>query len=269
MKPQLRATFPLLGLLLASPVLLGAQPVPLIQAHAHNDYLHTRPLLDALDHGFCSVEADIHLVDGKLLVAHERQSVKPEKTLQALYLEPLRQQVRRNGGRVYPHGPGFTLLIDLKSDWQSIYPVLREALAGYADILNTFSSSGTGRTNAVTVVISGSRALKMFENETVRYAAYDGDLSNLDSTEPAALIPWISANWSATFKWRGVGEMPPEDKKRLKELVGKAHQSNRRVRFWGAPDQQPFWAEMVSNGVDLINSDDLEGLETFLQARAK
>lgn len=25
-------------------------PVPLIQAHAHNDYQHDRPLLDALDH---------------------------------------------------------------------------------------------------------------------------------------------------------------------------------------------------------------------------
>ena len=30
----------------------GAQPVPLIHAHAHNDYEHKRPLLDALDHGF-------------------------------------------------------------------------------------------------------------------------------------------------------------------------------------------------------------------------
>ena len=26
-----------------------------------------RPLLDALEHGFCSVEADVHLVDGALL----------------------------------------------------------------------------------------------------------------------------------------------------------------------------------------------------------
>ena len=40
---------------------------PLARAHAHNDYLHERPLLDALDHGFTSVEADIFLVDGKLL----------------------------------------------------------------------------------------------------------------------------------------------------------------------------------------------------------
>ena len=37
--------------------------IPRPQAHAHNDYYHTRPLLDALSHGFCSVEADVFLVD--------------------------------------------------------------------------------------------------------------------------------------------------------------------------------------------------------------
>jgi hypothetical protein len=31
---------------------------------------HTRPLLDALDQGFCSVEADIWLSKEGLLVAH-------------------------------------------------------------------------------------------------------------------------------------------------------------------------------------------------------
>ena len=48
---------------------------PLDHAHAHNDYEHARPLLDALDCGFGSVEADIYLVDGALLVAHARDSV--------------------------------------------------------------------------------------------------------------------------------------------------------------------------------------------------
>jgi len=33
--------------------------IPLARAHAHNDYLHPRPMLDALDAGFTSVEADI------------------------------------------------------------------------------------------------------------------------------------------------------------------------------------------------------------------
>src|SRR5437660_4910717 len=88
--------------------------VPLRRAHAHNDYEHARPLLDALDHGFCSVEADVHLVDGELLVAHTRFQVKKGRTLQALYLDPLRERAKKNGGRVYPGGPEFVLLVELK-----------------------------------------------------------------------------------------------------------------------------------------------------------
>src|SRR5438128_1656766 len=36
---------------------LAAEPTPLLHAHAHNDYEHTHPLFDALEQGFCSVEA--------------------------------------------------------------------------------------------------------------------------------------------------------------------------------------------------------------------
>src|SRR5262245_8158427 len=79
-----------------------ADVIPLPRAHAHNYYRHSRPLLDALDHGFCSVEADVWLVDGKLLVGHDRRDLKPERTLQALYLDPLQERVRKNKGPVYP-----------------------------------------------------------------------------------------------------------------------------------------------------------------------
>lgn len=33
---------------------------PLDRAHAHNDYEHARPLIDALERGFGSVEADVY-----------------------------------------------------------------------------------------------------------------------------------------------------------------------------------------------------------------
>jgi len=50
---------------------------PLLRAHSHNDYAHTRPLLDALDQGFCSVEADIYLENGQLLVGHDKKDLTP------------------------------------------------------------------------------------------------------------------------------------------------------------------------------------------------
>jgi len=238
-------------------------PKPLIRAHAHNDYEHNRPLFDALDQGFCSVEADIYLVDGQLLVAHNRSDVKKERTLQALYLDPLRDIVRTNGGRVYRGGPECTLLIDVKSDWHSTYPALRTILEHYADILTTFRDGST-ETNAIRVIISGNRSKEMFTGESVRYAAYDGALSDLDSQDPASLVPWISSSWSQTFKWHGKGLFPEAEKTKLLDIVTKANEHGRRVRFWATPDQPDFWRELLAADVDLINADDLEGLQAFL-----
>jgi hypothetical protein len=239
------------------------QPKPLTRVHAHNDYEHKRPLFDALDHGFCSVEADIYLVNGQLLVAHMRNQVKPERTLQTLYLDPLKERVRRNQGRVYPGGPEVTLLIDIKTDWKTTYPVLRDVLKNYADMLSTFEGDNK-RTNAVVAIITGNRSKDMFAGETLRYAALDGDLDDLDSDAPATLIPWISSNWSRTFHWRGTGSIPDLEKRKLKEIVDQAHEHGRRVRFWGAPDFPAFWRELLAEDVDLINTDDLAGAQKFL-----
>ena len=238
-------------------------PPPLTRAHAHNDYEHTRPLLDALDHGFCSIEADIWLVDGKLLVAHERGKVKPDRTLQALYLDPLRERVRRNGGRLYPAGPSAILLIDVKSDAEATYAALRGVLKEYADMLTVFRNGGV-QTNAITVIISGNRAAKTMAAESVRYAAVDGRIEDLEANAPGSLIPLVSDNWSKVFKWRWNGVMPEETRQRLGKIVTKAHAQGRKVRFWATPDKPEVWAALFDAGVDLINTDDLAGLQKFL-----
>src|SRR5262249_42721742 len=93
--------------------------VPLTNAHAHNDYEHKRPLFDALDHGFGSVEADVFLEKDQLLVAHTRLDLRPERTLEKLYLDPLRERIKANGGRVYKGGPPVWLLVDVKTEAKS------------------------------------------------------------------------------------------------------------------------------------------------------
>jgi hypothetical protein len=51
--------------------------------------VHQTPLYDAFRHGVPSIEADIWLVDGQLLVGHARSDLHPSKTLASLYLDPL------------------------------------------------------------------------------------------------------------------------------------------------------------------------------------
>ena len=115
--------------IVASATAQEAAVKPLPEAHAHNDYDHARPLFDALDHGFCSVEADIWLTPDGLLVAHDRKDLRPGRTLEALYLDPLRERIQANGGRVYRGGPIFHLLIDVKTEADETYAVLDKVLA--------------------------------------------------------------------------------------------------------------------------------------------
>lgn len=246
-----------------------AAPTPLPRAHAHNDYEHPRPLLDALDHGFCSVEADIWLVDGALLVAHDRDQVKPERTLQALYLDPLRDRVKANAGAAHPGGPGFTLLIDLKSDAEPTYQVLRAVLAGYDGLFTRFTATST-TPGPVTVILSGDRPTATVAAEESRLCAIDGRLPDLTTDPPPSvhLMPLVSQSWSPTFHYFEDGVLPEPDRAKLRDLVALAHRQGRRLRFWGVPDQPFAWKELHDAGVDLINTDNLPGLRAFLTGAA-
>jgi hypothetical protein len=254
---------PLLLLLTLLPVLAAAAPKPLSRAHAHNDYEHPRPLLDALDHGFCSVEADIFLVDGQLLVAHERDKVRPERTLERLYLEPLRQRAKVHDGRIYPGGGEFFLLIDIKSEAEPTYAVLRPLLARYADLLTTYRD-GRSEQKAVTAILSGNRPRAALEAERVRHAGLDGRPEDLRGAAPARLVPWISAGWPSLFQWRGEVPMPPAEREKLRQLVAEAHRQGRKVRFWATPELPAFWKELLRADVDLIGTDRLSDLRDFL-----
>lgn len=242
-------------------------PIPLDRAHAHNDYEHPRPLLDALQQGFCSVEADVWLVEGELLVAHDRDQVQGGRTLESLYLTPLHERVRAHGGRVYPEGPGFTLLIDFKSEAEPTYAVLKDLLKKHAAMLTRFAD-GEVKTNAVTVIISGNRPAELIKSEPDRLAALDGRLSDLEDLPPAHVMPLISDNWRNHFQWRGDGEFPEAEQAKLRELVQRVHSAERRLRLWAAPDVPAAWMVQWEAGVDLINTDKLTGLADFLKSAA-
>lgn len=240
-------------------------PDPRRRAHAHNDYEHERPLQDALEQGFGSVEADIFLVRGQLLVAHTSFQLSPEKTLEGLYLQPLRSRIEQQGGSVHGDGEPFTLLIDIKSEGESTYRALHALLSQYQDIFSAVSD-GQVQSGPVTAIVSGNRPVEAIAGTSPRYVGIDGRLSDLPSDQPAHLMPLISDHWGRHFRWRGQGPMPTEDRKKLMGVLETAHAAGRRVRFWAIPDRLPVWTALHEAGVDLINTDDLAGLASYLQS---
>jgi hypothetical protein len=238
---------------------------PLRNAHAHNDYWHTRPLSDAIDHGFTSVEADIFLVDGELLVGHAPSELSSERTLESLYLAPLSRHIQKNRGAFHERGRPFLLLVDIKSDADETYAQLRKELSKYADLLTTYENNRV-RPGALTVIISGNRP-NIESNGTDRtFAGLDGRISDLDSNMPSHLMPMISDNWRSHFAWNGDGPMPEIERAKLTDIVRKAHGANRLVRFWGTPENELVWQQLRSADVDLIGTDQLERLSKFLRS---
>ncbi len=237
-------------------------------AHAHNDYYHTRPLLDALEQGFGSIEADVFLVDGELLVAHSSFEVRRERTLEKLYLDPLAERCKTNGGLVYRGGPELTLLVDLKTEAEATYAKLLERLTKYESMLSKVVDGKVQR-GAVMVVVSGNRPIESMAKQNTRMAFLDGRVNDLEANTPVDLAPLVSDAWGNHFKWRGRGEMPKEELEKLNSMVAKAHEQHRRLRFWAAPDTAATWEQLAASEVDLINTDKLPELATFLNGRGK
>lgn len=269
---RLRDVLARAGERLPRPVRTPRAADPLPAAHAHNDYEHDRPLLDALEHGFTSVEADVWLVDGELLVAHDLEDVEPARTLERLYLSPLEALTTMNGDAVYPRWDGsLQLLIDAKSAAGPTWRAIDEALRNHPGLTTSFSPSTT-RPGAVTAVISGNRDLPAMSAQPDRRAGYDGRLTDLGGPLPAAVMPLVSDNWTRHFSWRGVGPMPPAQRARLRDIVETAHARGQRVRFWETPDTRGpararVWRALADADVDHINTDDLAALESFLSRR--
>jgi len=250
-------------LLLLPLALSGLRAGPVPQAHAHNDYQHPRPLLDALSQGFCSVEADVFLVGDELLVGHDEDELRADRTLRSLYLDPLQARVDENHGQVGDTHCDFTLLIDVKSEAVAAWHAVSRQLKDYREMLTVFDESGQ-RKGAVTVVISGNRAASELISEPFRLAGLDGRLSDLSLGLTPNVMPWISDDFTRYFDWRGDGDMPSDQRETLLRFTAEAHRLGYRLRFWATPDRPSLWKELADAGVDLIGSDDLESLSRFL-----
>ncbi|MEZ4441882.1 MAG: phosphatidylinositol-specific phospholipase C/glycerophosphodiester phosphodiesterase family protein [Polyangiaceae bacterium] len=239
--------------------------LPTTCGHAHNDYEHERPLDDALDHRFCSVEADIYLIDGALLVAHAQYQTDPSRSLQSLYLDPLRERVKA-GALDHDGGGSLVLLIDIKSDAATTYAALHEVLAGYSELLTRFAD-GEVYAGPVTAVISGNRDRAAMEAQNERFAALDGRPEDLGTGAPLDLIPLVSQDWKKALSWTGVDAIPADQAQILADFVTSTHDEQRRLRFWGSPDTELTWTTLLDAGQDLINTDDIPGFAAVDQSR--
>lgn len=95
-----------------------------------------------------------------------------------------------------------------------MYRALHQELRNCDRILTTFRRSGAILDGVVTASVSGNRPRELVEQQRVRYAAYDGRVSeDLEAAADRSFMPLISDNWTNHFTWMDIDPIPPTNRR--------------------------------------------------------
>jgi hypothetical protein len=225
-------------------------PSRLLPAYSHNDYNNVRPLEDALALGYQGVEVDYVLVGRELLVGHGRGEVMPGRSLERLYLAPLRERVRRCGWVQSAERP-FLLTIDYKDQGRWGYRALHELLEKYTDVVGA-----TGNPRAVQVVLVGWHPpLRELARDPVKLVTVQAHISRSGLRIPGDtnLVGLVSLDYGKTMRWRGRGALSKDDQRVLQHITAaRAALPNRLIRAYNVPPEPGVYRLLLRSGVDLI-----------------
>jgi glycerophosphoryl diester phosphodiesterase len=246
--------------------------IPLINAHAHNDYEHKNPLFNAIENKFNSVEVDVHLIENVLYVSHDIPVfLDTTKTLETLYLKPLQKIIEENEGNVYKDYDGFFyLMIDVKTDAAISYEKLKENILKYKSIISTTTYQNQEEKKPIKIVVTGhkGRPFAQILKEESSLMSIDGRFKELGINISSEIMPYISENYKNHLSYTGgKQDLSQEDKKTLSKMVNAVHKEGKKLRFWASLDTEEVWTFLLNHKVDLINTDSLSKFNKYMNTR--
>lgn len=218
-----------------------------ILIHSHNDYRRTVPFYEAYSQGVHSIEVDCFYRDGVLLVGHDVEDLDENMTVEKLYVRPLAEAVRRNGGHPYadPEHP-LQLMVELKSATEPSLAALVDLLSQYADVY----CSGS-----VAVTITGNVPAPEEFGSYPEFIRFDGDIDIDYTPEQLARVALFSMDLRRYSTWNGKGSLVVEQEKAVREVIARAHALGKPIRFWDCPEGTTVYYTLYDFGVDYVNTD--------------
>jgi alkaline phosphatase len=228
---------------------------------AHNDYVHPVPFQTSYFYEVGYIEADIFLRDGNLFVAHAQEEITKHRTLDSLYLQPITERIREYSGSIYKNREKkLVLMIDLKTEGAATLNKLVEKLEKYPALLSSKTFS---------IAVSGNVPDPLLWKNYPEFIHFDGRPGIDYTTDQLARVSLISASFKAYTQWDGIGSLPQPDLEKIAAVIGEVHSKGKKIRFWATPDSEYAWDVLKKLKVDIINTDDVEGLAKFLKSPGK
>lgn len=239
-----------------------SRPLP---AYSHNDYENSRPLHGALALGFHGVEADLVLRQGELRVAHSGAESKAGRTMETMYLRPLRA-ILQECAHGLSSSTALLLNIELKERSQSAYDSLLAVVARYPDVFEAGPSESLA---PVEIILVGWSPVLEARTTVERRLGLQYKITA--PTSPAApdqdeRVRLISLDYGKTIGWSGKGRVPQHAATWLAGVRRAKGKSGRRLaRAYNAPANAPVYRLLLEGGIDLIGTENLEATERVLR----
>ena len=247
----------LLALALTCCGVAAAQPPVLI--HSHNDYAQRVPFYQAYAQQVSSIEADVFLHDGQLLVGHDVEDLRADMTFEALYVEPIVTLFARNGGRAFRDSDQtLQLMVELKSETDPTLRAVAALLGRWPEVFDPEVNPA-----AVRVAVTGRVPAPEAFDRYPRFLGFDGAWDADYTPEQLERIALISTNFRDFSQWNGKGTIIPAEKERLEQVIDRAHEQGKPVRFWNAPEGTTVYYTFYDMGIDYINTDNPEVCAAF------
>jgi glycerophosphoryl diester phosphodiesterase len=222
-----------------------------VKIHAHNDYEKPLPLYNALSSQVYSIEADVFLRNGDLLVAHSSDQLPNAKSLSELYILPLVTIFKKNKGHLSADtGYRSALMIDIKQGGEDAIRQLCRLLDEHREYFDRSRNR-----HAMQIIISGDRGNIKNWTSFPAYIYFDGRPTEQYDPETMKRVACISDSYASYA----------ENREKLIAVLERTHQAARPFRFWGTPDNEFYWKYFRDTGVDIINTDKPDLCSSFFE----
>ena len=219
--------------------------------HSHNDYCRRAPFWQAYAQGVYSIEADVFLHDGLLLVGHDVEDLSPDMTFESLYVEPIVTLFGRNGGRAWKDSDErLQLMVELKSATEPTLQAVTALLGRYPEVFDPAVNP-----EAVRIAVTGRVPAPEDFGKYPAYVRFDGNWETDYTPDQLERIALVSVNFRTYSQWNGKGSIIPAERVKLEKIIDRAHGWGKPVRFWGAPEGTTVYYTFYDMGIDYINTD--------------
>lgn len=225
-------------------------------------------LWEAIGNGIFNFQADVMYIYGKIYVTPVMPDDENHKfpTLPEAYLYPLYNQFKKNNSEIVPGYSGdIFLILNFTAQPTQIYKQLVAEMRPFSDMLTYYQVEGTDHQGKLRILIKDKSQLEKINGIKQSFLGQVGDLSDIDKNIDSKKMPLIEVDFNEITSWKGIGNIPFDDFRKIKDLVAKVHAQNKKISLINCPTYKTVADLVQTSKADFMNTVDATRAAGFFE----